>query len=139
MTPSVVRYAGYVVAAEGVAALIVAAVYLMHAITGASRDAVRGLPAAGGFGYGTAAWFAIIGGAVLAAGWALITGRRWGRGFAVFTNLLLLGVAWYIRGSDQPLYAALVAVVALVALGLLFSPAAVQWVSRPRDDAGDVS
>ena len=72
----------------------------------------------------------VIGGAVLAAGWALISGRRWGRGVAVFANLLLLGVAWYIHGSDQPLYAALVAVAALVVLGLLFSPAAVQWVTR---------
>lgn len=131
-SPAVVRYAGYLVAAEGVAGLAVAVVYLVHAVGGTNQDVVRG-PALGGFGYGTAAWFAIIGGAVLAAGWALVTGRRWGRGVAVFANLLLLGVAWYIHGSDQPLYAALVAVVALVVLGLLFSPAAVQWVIRPRE------
>lgn len=129
-SPAVVRYAGYLVAVEGVAGLVVAAVYLVHALTGTNQDVVRG-PSLGGFGYGTAAWFAIIGGAVLVAGCALITGRRWGRGVAVFANLLLLGVAWYIHGSDQPLYAALVAVVALVVLGLLFSPAAVQWVIRP--------
>lgn len=131
-SPAVVRYAGYLVAAEGVAGLAVAVVYLVHVVGGTNQDVVRG-PALGGFGYGTAAWFAIIGGAVLAAGWALVTGRRWGRGVAVFANLLLLGVAWYIHGSDQPLYAALVAVVALVVLGLLFSPAAVQWVIRPRE------
>lgn len=131
-SPAVVRYAGYLVAAEGVAGLAVAVVYLVHAVGGTNQDVVRG-PALGGFGYGTAAWFAIIGGAVLAAGWALVTGRRWGRGVAVFANLLLLGVAWYIHGSDQPLYAALVAVLALVVLGLLFSPAAVQWVIRPRE------
>lgn len=131
-SPTVVRYAGYLVAVEGVAGLAVAVVYLVHAVGGTNQDVVRG-PALGGFGYGTAAWFAIIGGAVLAAGWALVTGRRWGRGVAVFANLLLLGVAWYIHGSDQPLYAALVAVVALVVLGLLFSPAAVQWVIRPRE------
>lgn len=131
-SPTVVRYAGYLVAVEGVAGLAVAVVYLVHAVGGTNQDVVRG-PALGGFGYGTAAWFAIIGGAVLAAGWALVTGRRWGRGVAVFANLLLLGVAWYIHGSDQPLYAALVAVLALVVLGLLFSPAAVQWVIRPRE------
>jgi hypothetical protein len=107
---------------EGVAGVAVAAVYLVHALSGTNADVVRG-SSLGGFGYGTAAWFAIIGGAVLAAGWALISGRRWGRGVAVFANLLLLGVAWYIHGSDQPLYAALVAVAALVVLGLLFSPA----------------
>ena len=48
--------------------------------------------------------------------------------------LLLLGVAWYLRGSGQPLYAALVAVLCLVVLGFLFSPAAVQWVTRSRDE-----
>jgi hypothetical protein len=137
-TPPVVRYAGQLVVIEGLAALIVSAVYLVHTLTGVNRDVVRGLPAAGGFGYGTAGWFAIIGGAVLAAGWALITGRRWGRGIAVFANLLLLGVAWYIHGSNQPVYAALVAVVSVATLGLLFSPAAVQWVSRPAD-RGDAS
>jgi len=131
-SPTVVRYAGYLVAVEGVAGLAVAVVYLVHAVGGTNQHVVRG-PALGGFGFGTAAWFAIIGGAVLAAGWALVTGRRWGRGVAVFANLLLLGVAWYIHGSDQPLYAALVAVLALVVLGLLFSPAAVQWVIRPRE------
>lgn len=130
MTPAVVRYAGYIVLVEGALALAAAAIYLVHTITGANQNVVRGLPAAAGFGYGTAAWFTIVGGAVLAAGWALTTGRYWGRGIAVFANLLLLGVAWYIRGSDQPVYAGVVAVLALVTLGLLFSPAAVQWVSR---------
>ncbi len=130
MTPPVVRAAGYLVVAEGLLSLLVAAVYLVHAVTGTNRDVVRGLPAAGGFGYATAGWFAIVGGAVLAAGWALITGRRWGRGVAVVANLLLLGVAWYIRGSDQPVHAAPVAVSALVVLGLLFSPTAVRWVAR---------
>ena len=130
--PAVVRYAGYLVVAEGLAGVAVAAVYLIHALAGTNQEVVRG-QSLGGFGYGTAAWFALIGGAILAAGWALITGRRWGRGVAVFANLLLLGVAWYIHGAGQPLYAALVVVAALVVLGLLFSPAAVQWVIRSQD------
>ena len=128
--PATVRYAGYLAAAEGAAGLIVAAVYLVAALTGAGRGLVRGPSGAENFSAGTAAWFAVMGAGVGAAGVALITGRRWGRGLAVFANLLLLGVAWYIHGSDQPLYAALVAVAALVVLGLLFSPAAVQWVTR---------
>lgn len=128
MTPSVVRYAGYLVLLQGAGALIVALVYVVHAVTGTNQDQVRGLLS--GFGYGTAAWFALIGAGVLAAGWALATGRRWGRGIAVFANLLLLGVAWYIYGEGQHIHAAVVAVVAVVVLGLLFSPAAVHWVSR---------
>ncbi len=68
--------------------------------------------------------------AVLAGGWALITGRRWGRGIGVFANLLLLGVAWYVFQSGQLQYAIVVALVAIVTLGLLFSPSTVEWISK---------
>jgi peptidoglycan/LPS O-acetylase OafA/YrhL len=79
--------------------------------------------------FGTAAWFAIIGGAVLAAGWALWTGRRWGRGLAVFAQLLLLPVAWYMAvGSHQWLYGVVVGVVSLATLALLFSSSTLQWL-----------
>lgn len=120
--PPAVRYAGFLVAAEGLAGLIVAAVLVVRGIGGADQSKVSG--------FGTAIWFVVVGGAVLAAGWALINGRRWGRGLAVFFNLLLLGVAWYIFGSHQVRYAIGVGLAALVALGLLFSPSTVQWMSN---------
>ncbi len=81
-------------------------------------------------GYGTAGWFVVMGAAVFTAAWALWTGRRWGRGIAVFAQLLLLPVAWYIAvGSQQWTYGVPVALVAAVALVLLFSPSALQWLS----------
>ena len=88
-------------------------------------------------GYGTAGWFAIMGSGVLAAGWALWTGRRWGRGIAVFANLLLLPVAYYMTiGSGQWGYGVPVAVVAIGALALLFSPSTLEWVATySMDDA----
>jgi peptidoglycan/LPS O-acetylase OafA/YrhL len=135
VTPSVVRYAGYLVGIEGVLAVVSAVVLVVRALAGADQHVVNG--------YGTAAWFVIIGAAVLAAGWALITGRRWGRGIAVFANLLLLGVAYYVYGSHQLIYAVFIAVMAVATLGLLFSPAAVQWAASGRDaghpDASDAS
>jgi peptidoglycan/LPS O-acetylase OafA/YrhL len=123
--PPTVRYAGYLVTLEGLLGVIAAIVLVVRAVAGADQHVVSG--------YGTAAWFAIVGGAVLAGGWALVTGRRWGRGLAVFANLLLLGVAWYIYGSHQLVYAALVTALALATLGLLFSPSAVRWASNPAD------
>lgn len=40
---------------------------------------------------------------MLAAGCRLAVGKLWGRGLAVFAQLLLLPVAWYlIVGSHQP-------------------------------------
>ena len=89
-------------------------------------------------GFGNAAWFAIVGAALLAAGRALWTGRRWGRGVAVIAQLLLLPVTWYIAvGSHQWLYGIPIAVVALATLALLFSPSALQWLGAQdsRDSA----
>ena len=126
--PSTVRQAAVLVALEGLAGLVAAAVYV---VSGFSGDDVPGLSY-----FGTAAWFAIIGGGVLAAGWALWTGRRWGRGLAVFAQLLLLPVAWYVAvGSNQWLYGIPVAVVALITLVLLFSPSALQWLGAQDSSA----
>ncbi len=127
MTPPVVRWAGYLVATEGALAVVAAVVLVVRALAGTDQHVVSG--------YGTAAWFVIVGGGVLAAGWALVTGRRWGRGLAVFANLLLLGVAYYVYGSHQAVYAVLLTAAALLALGLLFSPAAVRWMTSGRDGA----
>ena len=103
-------------------ALVVAVVLVIRAFGGAEQRIVNG--------FGTAAWFALMGAAVLAAGWALVSRRRWGRGIAVFANLLLLPVAWYVIRSQQPGYAIAVAAVALTVLALMFSPSAIRWASR---------
>jgi hypothetical protein len=120
--PASVRGAGLIVGAQGATGLVVAAVLLIRAISGADQKVANG--------FGTALWFVVAGGAVLAAGWALLVGRRWGRGLAVFAELLLLPVAWYLTvGSHRALIGVPVAALALIALALLFSPAAVRWVS----------
>jgi hypothetical protein len=121
-SPTTVRQAAALVAMEGVAGLVAAVVYIVSGFGGAEESGLNK--------YGTALWFAVMGSAVLAAGWALWTGRRWGRGLAVFAQLLLLPVAWYMGvGSHQWLYAIPIAVVALATLALLFSPSTLQWLS----------
>jgi hypothetical protein len=117
-----VRGAGLIVAVQGVAALVVAAVLVVRGIAGADQRVVSGL--------GTAVWFVLVGGVVLAAGRALVLGKRWGRGLAVVTQLLLLPVAWYLTvGSRQPAFGIPAGIVALTALILLFSPAALRWAA----------
>jgi len=120
--PTTVRVAGWIVAAQGMAGLAVAAVLMVRGIAGADQHVVNGL--------GTAVWFILAGGVVLAGGRALVIGKRWGRGLAVFTQLLLLPVAWYLAvGSHQPAFGIPAGVVALTALILLFTPAAVRWAA----------
>lgn len=124
--PATVRQAAVLVALEGVVALIGAVIFLVRGLAGADQHVVSG--------FGNAAWFALVGAGVLAGAWALWTGRRWGRGIAVFAQLLLLPVTWYIGvGSHQWLYAIPIAVIALVTLVLLFSPATLQWLGAVDD------
>ncbi len=116
------RAAGWIVAVQGVAALVVAVVLVVRGIAGADQQVVSGL--------GTAVWFVLVGGVVLAAGRALTVGKRSGRGLAVITQLLLLPVAWYLTvGSHQPAFGIPAGAVALTTLVLLFSPAAVRWAA----------
>jgi hypothetical protein len=120
-----------IVIAQGVAALAVAAVLVVRAAAGADQHVVNGL--------GTAAWFVVVGGVVSAAGRALALGKRWGRGLAVFAQLLLLPVAWYLGvGSRQPVFGIPLAIVALTVLILLFSPSALRWAGGD-DQLGSAS
>lgn len=129
MTPRGVRIAGAIAALEGALGVAVAVVLVVREAAGHHEVAISG--------YGTAAWFAIMGSGVAAAGWALLTGRRWGRGIAVFANLVLLGVAWYVYSSGQLRYAVAVAAAAITVLGLLFSPSALHWLTQSRDSAAN--
>lgn len=122
MTPSAVRVAGVITALQGALAIGMAVALAVRKLGGHREAAISG--------YGTATWFAIMGSAVLAAGWALWAGRRWGRGISVSANLLLLGVAWYVHSSGQLIYAVLVGVVSVTVLALLFSPPVLAWLTQ---------
>ncbi len=125
-SPSTVRRAAVLVALEGAAGVLAAAIYVVSGIGGGGQPGLNL--------FGTAAWFALVGGAVIAAGWALWTGRRWGRGVAVFVQLLLLPVSWYLAvGSHRWIYGIGVGIVAVTTLVLLFSPSAVRWLGSVDD------
>ncbi len=129
--PGAVRAAGLIVAVQGAVALVAAVVLVVRALTGADRHVVSGSPASGWFPLGTAVLFVLIGGVVVAAGRALIAGRRWGRGLAVVTQLLLLPVAWYlVADSHRATIGVPAGVAALSVLVLLFTPPAVRWAAR---------
>lgn len=130
--PGTVRQAAVLVGLQGAVGLIAAAVFLIRGLAGADRHIVNG--------YGTAAWFALFGGVLLLAGWALWTGRRWGRGIGIYAQMLLLPVSWYAGvGSHQWGYAVPVALVSVAALVLLFSPATIQWMTGGVESAREQS
>lgn len=129
-SPTSVRQAAIVVSLQGLAGLGAAIWYVVSGLLG-TREPGMNL-------FGTAGWFVVMGAAVLAAGWALWTGRRWGRGLAVFAQLILLGVAWYVGvGSGQWVPGVALAVVVLAVIALLFSPSALQWAAAQDSPAAD--
>lgn len=121
-TPSAVRLAGGIAVVEGVILLGAAIYMIVHAAMGYREETVVIS------GYGTAAWFVIMGGAVASTGAALLRGKRWGRGVVVIAQLVLLPVAWYMAvGSHQWIPGIVVGVAALIALIALFRRDSLEW------------
>ncbi len=128
VSPPAVRRAAALVGVQGAVGLVAAAVFLVRGFGGADQHIVNG--------FGNAGWFLLIGGVLLAAAWALWTGRRWGRGIAIYAQMLLLPVSWYIGvGSHQWFYAVPVAVISGAILVFLFSRSALQWLTSGADSA----
>ncbi|MFB8278657.1 hypothetical protein [Nocardia colli] len=120
--PRTVRGAGGLVTLEGAVAVVVALVLIVRGLLGHDQSKTSG--------YGTAAWFGILGGAVLAAGVGLLLGKRWGRAIAVIAQLLLLPVTWsLLTDSHQPVFGTLLGVVVIATLVLLFAPASTRWMA----------
>jgi hypothetical protein len=131
--PTAVRRAAGLVGAQGAVGVLAAASFLIRGLAGADRHIVNG--------YGNAAWFGLFGAVLLLAAWGLWTGRRWARGIAIYAQMLLLPVSWYVGvGSSQWLYAAPLAVVSVAILVLLFSRSTIQWLtSSARPASADSS
>lgn len=131
-SPATVRQAAVLVGLQGIAAVLGAAALLVRGLAGADQHIVNG--------FGTGGVIAFLGAALLAAAWALWNGRRWGRGIAVFAQLLLLPVSWYMGvGSHQWSYAVPLALIAAAILVLLFSPATLQWLTQDPAASADSS
>lgn len=120
--PRTLRIAGAAVALEGAIGVCVAIYLVIRAIGGHHESFISG--------YGTALWFVLIGGGVLAGGLAIYRGRRWGRAIGVIAQILLIPVAWsLLTDSHQPVFGAPVMAVAVVVLGLLFAPVSLQYLA----------
>lgn len=131
--PMTVRLAGGLVSLEGLAGVVTAIVLIVRALTGHDQS--------GASGVGTAIWFGVLFGGVLAAGIGLLRGKRWGRAIAVIANVLLVPVAWsLLTDSHQPLWGSLLGLVAVAGLVTLFAPATSRFMAQdygeiPEDDS----
>ena len=117
--PKTVRGAGLLVVLQGLTGVVFAVALLIRAFSGV--ETIGNL-------YGEAAYFAVLGGAVLGCGIALFLGKRGVRGPITVIQILLLGVAWYAMGpSDRPEYGIPVAGLSVLVLYLLYNGTARVW------------
>jgi peptidoglycan/LPS O-acetylase OafA/YrhL len=125
--PLSVRGAGVLVGIQGLAGIAFAVALLVRAFGGE--------PATGGNLFGEAAYFAVLGGGVLACGAGLLLGKTWARTPATVVEILLLGVSWYAIGpSGRPEFGLPVAAVCVLVLVLLFVAPSRQWALGEDED-----
>lgn len=115
--PRTLRLAGLVVVVEAMCAL--AAAIALGVLTAVDRPQSYGLAVAGtAFALATAAGLGKVAGALARA-------EGWAHAPAVVTQLLLLPVGWTLASTNgRPLFGTPLLVLAVVAMALLFSPAA---------------
>ncbi|QMV85921.1 hypothetical protein HW450_04160 [Corynebacterium hindlerae] len=129
--PTPVKYAGYLAMIQSLIGLGYAGILIYRELIG-ERDAaiVTDTEArAGLIGYGTAIYFIIIFGAVLAGAISMNKGRRWGRGPVAMLEMFLLVVAYYMWSAGQPAWAGVVAVSGVLGLFLLFNSKSLAWAT----------
>jgi peptidoglycan/LPS O-acetylase OafA/YrhL len=126
--PRSVRGAGILVGVQGLGGIAFAVALLVRAFDGGS--------ASGGSLFGEAAYFAVLGGGVLACGIGLLLGKTWARTPSTVIEILLLGVSWYAIGpSSRPELGLPVAALCVLVLVLLFVAPSREWAFGEDEDA----
>lgn len=122
--PHTIRWGGYFGIVQGSLGIIAGIALLLGDLLG------HDTPGVVISGYGTALWFFLVFGAILAGGIALLKGKALGRGPIIFFQLALLGVAYYMATSSRWEFALPTVVIALLGLGLMFHPDSVNWMAQ---------
>lgn len=80
-------------------------------------------------GYGTAIFFFIVFGTVVAGALNMMRGHRWGRGAVVMLNIILLAAAYYMFIEGRVFWAIITGLSAVFVLGALFNRRSVEWAN----------
>ncbi|GEB97563.1 hypothetical protein ACTXN7_03445 [Corynebacterium flavescens] len=105
---------------------------IVRELMGKENPSMISESSAGGFvGVGTALFIFVVFGFVIAGSWALLKGKRWGRGAIVLVEFILAASSFQMLSGGAVVLGAVVLVSAVAVLGLLlFVPASAQWSAR---------
>jgi hypothetical protein len=117
-----VRVAGALICVQAVGVVVLSVLILVSGFRNA---------AAVGQLLGQAAFFLVCAVGMVACGWSLIGGRRWGRSPTIVVQVVLAAVGYYLAvPSGQLGWGIALIIFALVTGGLLLTRPANDWISR---------
>lgn len=131
--PTSVRIAGSIACLEAAIGIIYAAILLVRQVRGDRDAAIVSEPGSNmdWVAFGTAVFFLIVFGAVLAAGLGLARGtQRWGRGLVIIFQVIALPIAMSMLGAGAWVLGILTTLAAAGTLVCLFTQPALAWAAR---------
>lgn len=135
--PTLVRWASIIAILQAMVGLGYAGLLIYREIIGVEDPSlVSDSPNASWVGYGTAIFFAIIFGAVLAGAISLLRGRKWGRGPMVMLNIIFLPVSYYMFSEGLWAFGLVTAATAILVLVMMFNPRSIEWAEALHGSRG---
>lgn len=128
--PSPVRWAAVIAVVQSLLGIGYAVMLVVRQFSGADFGIVEEDGSHSWAGIGTAGFFFIVFGVVIAAAIVMARGtHRWGRGPVVILELIFLPIAVTMWQGNAPWLAVATGLSALVCLALLFCAPSVRWAS----------
>lgn len=105
---------------------------VLRSITGAPEESIvyETDTAVTSVGIGTAIFFIIVFGTVIAGAIMMMRGKCWGRGPVIMLEILLLPIGFYMISGHALLLAVATCASAIATLVYLFSPRSLDWAAR---------
>ncbi|BAU95155.1 hypothetical protein N24_0893 [Corynebacterium suranareeae] len=130
--PASIRWGGIVALIQSTIGLVYAFFLIYREATGETDPSIvyEADGANTWVGYGTAAFFIIVFGTVIAGAINMMRGHRWGRGAVVMLNIILLPAAYYMFIEGRLSWAIITGISAIFVLGALFNKRAVLWANE---------
>ncbi|CAB0553289.1 hypothetical protein CIP107546_00587 [Corynebacterium diphtheriae] len=132
LPPTTIRNAGIIAIVQSAIGLGFAVFLVLRSITGAPEESIvyETDTAVTSVGVGTAIFFVIVFGTVIAGAIMMMRGKRWGRGPVIMLEILLLPIGFYMMSGHALLLAVVTCASAIATLVYLFSPRSLDWAAR---------
>ncbi|MDU1462058.1 MAG: hypothetical protein E6898_04850 [Corynebacterium sp.] len=129
--PQPVLVAAALAVVQSIAVICFGIFLIVREVTGAENGSMVSDSGSGSFvGLGTALFIFIVFGFVIVGAWAMVRGKRWGRGAIILVELILAASSFQMFSGGSPLLGAVtLASAAVVIFLLMFVRASTEWAA----------